>query len=103
MQKIQERFGENNIGDVDELMMRIDIDGSGTIDIKEFITAAINLQEVTKESKLKQAFNLLDLVNHYNLCQLQQDGNGSISQKELERVLGAIVHFSEQEWGGFCE
>jgi hypothetical protein len=32
--------------DVDMLLSRIDIDGNGTIDIKEFITATMNLKGV---------------------------------------------------------
>jgi len=41
--KYNSRFGDCALLDIDEMIKRIDIDGSGTIDIKEFITATINL------------------------------------------------------------
>jgi len=45
IQLFQERFGTENVN-VDEILKRIDIDGSGTVDIKEFITATMNLKNV---------------------------------------------------------
>jgi Ca2+-binding EF-hand superfamily protein len=45
---------------------RIDIDGSGTIDFKEFLTATINAKKVTQEDVLKQAFDLFDIVRDLN-------------------------------------
>ena len=44
----REKFGlKGDIGDIDEIIARIDIDGSGTIDFKEFLTATINAKKVT--------------------------------------------------------
>ena len=37
---------------VDDIIKRIDLDGNGTIDIKEFISATINLKEVSSEGKM---------------------------------------------------
>ena len=38
---------------VDDLIDRIDIDGNGTINIKEFITAATNLKDMSNGQRLK--------------------------------------------------
>jgi Ca2+-binding EF-hand superfamily protein len=35
------------MGDIDDIIMRVDIDGSGTVDFKEFLTATINAKRVT--------------------------------------------------------
>ena len=60
----REKFGlKGDIGDIDEIVARIDIDGSGTIDFKEFLTATINAKKVTQEDVLKQAFDLFDIVS----------------------------------------
>jgi calcium-dependent protein kinase len=69
----REKFGlKGDIGDIDEIIARIDIDGSGTIDFKEFLTATINAKKVTQDDMLKQAFDLFDI-----------DGDGNITKKEL--------------------
>ena len=49
--------------DVDLLLAQIDIDGNGTIDIKEFITATMDLKNVLYGKELKQAFDLFDIVS----------------------------------------
>jgi Ca2+-binding EF-hand superfamily protein len=53
---------EEEVVDVDEILKRIDFDGSGTVDIKEFITATMNLKKVSEGKSLKQAFDLFDIV-----------------------------------------
>lgn len=42
-----------NYQDVDDLLKRIDVDESGNIDIKEFITATMNLKTVMHGKNLK--------------------------------------------------
>ena len=60
----REKFGlKGDIGDIDDIISKIDIDQSGTIDFKEFLTATINSKKVTQEDVLKQAFNLFDIVS----------------------------------------
>lgn len=44
-------------------MDKIDIDGNGTINIQEFIAAAMNFREMSNGERLKQAFDLFDIVN----------------------------------------
>ena len=58
--------------DVDELIKKIDLNGDGQVDIKEFIAAMINLKDANNGNFLKQAFDLFDI-----------DGNGQITKKEL--------------------
>jgi calcium-dependent protein kinase len=61
-----EKFGlKKETMDIDEIIKRIDIDGSGTVDIKEFITATMNLKNVAQGNSLKQAFDLFDIVILY--------------------------------------
>jgi Ca2+-binding EF-hand superfamily protein len=57
------KYGKNGaFKDIDDLIQKIDFDGSGTVDIKEFIAATINLKDASDENFLKQAFKLFDLV-----------------------------------------
>ena len=58
----RERFDLGETVDADTILARIDIDGSGTIDIKEFITATMNMKNVSQGNQLEQAFNLFDIV-----------------------------------------
>eukprot|EP00347_Sterkiella_histriomuscorum_P009461 403341129 len=89
----QTTFGlEGEFLDIDNLLQKIDIDGSGNIDIKEFITATMNLKDVIHGKQLKQAFNLFDI-----------DGNGQITKKELQRVLGGVLKLSESQWDEFIK
>lgn len=43
------------------------MDGSGTIDFKEFMTATMNAKQITQDDHLKQAFNLFDIVRIFSL------------------------------------
>lgn len=54
--------------EIDNIFMKTDIDGSGTIDYSEFVVAAMNEQNILNQNRLKAAFNLYD-----------KDGGGSIS------------------------
>ena len=56
------QFGDDVSNNVDEIIDRIDIDGNGSINIKEFITAAMNMKDMSNGSRLKQAFDLFDIV-----------------------------------------
>jgi Ca2+-binding EF-hand superfamily protein len=42
------KFGDDIANSVDEIIARVDIDGSGTIDIKEFITASMNMRDMSQ-------------------------------------------------------
>ena len=54
----------------------MDLDGDGTIDFQEFITAATDHQKILTEENIKYAFNTFDL-----------DGDGSITINEFLRAL----------------
>eukprot|EP00349_Pseudokeronopsis_sp_Brazil_P006537 CAMPEP_0202966692 /NCGR_PEP_ID=MMETSP1396-20130829/11239_1 /ASSEMBLY_ACC=CAM_ASM_000872 /TAXON_ID= /ORGANISM="Pseudokeronopsis sp., Strain Brazil" /LENGTH=58 /DNA_ID=CAMNT_0049690885 /DNA_START=1730 /DNA_END=1906 /DNA_ORIENTATION=- len=58
----------------------MDIDGNGKVDIQEFIAAVIDHKQLHQESFLSKAFNLFDI-----------DGDGQITKKELQRVLGGAL------------
>ena len=38
---------EGDLRDIDDIVARIDVDGNGLIDFKEFLTATINSKRVT--------------------------------------------------------
>lgn len=54
---------KGDLGDIDDIIERIDVDGSGTIDFKEFLTATMNAKRLTQGDVLKQAFDLFDIVS----------------------------------------
>ena len=47
---------------VSQLMPKIDVNGNGSIDFSEFITASIRMHEVLDERQLQEAFKLFDKV-----------------------------------------
>lgn len=60
-----------------EIFTRIDIDGSGFIDYTEFVAAAMDMEQMLSDKKLKRAFEMFDV-----------DGSGVISAEEIKEVLG---------------
>jgi serine/threonine-protein phosphatase 2B regulatory subunit len=63
---------------VEKLFKLFDKDGSGKIDIKEFMIGLSNFTGASKDEKLQFAFAVYD-----------QDNSGSISREELSRILMA--------------
>jgi calcium-dependent protein kinase len=63
--------------EIDEIFNRIDIDLSGYIDYTEFVAAAMDMNQLLTNSKLKRAFDMFD-----------EDGSGVISADEIKSVLG---------------
>ena len=93
MEKFRERFGlKADIGNIDDIVQNIDVDGSGTIDFREFLSATINTKRFVQDDILKQAFNLFDI-----------DGNRTITKKELQRVLGGVFNMSEEQLEQFIK
>jgi calcium-dependent protein kinase len=66
--------------EVDNIWMKIDLDGSGAIDYTEWTVGTINKANVITKQKLKKAFEMFDL-----------DGSGRISSFEIKAVLGQIT------------
>lgn len=70
------KSGLKNLGDLEQILEDIDSDGSGAIDYTEFIAVSMANHTYMQEDVCWAAFRVFD-----------RDGNGKISQKELEQVL----------------
>jgi calcium-dependent protein kinase len=57
-----------NERDIDEMIKRVDADGSGDINYSEFISTAVNLEKLFTGERLEKAFKVFD-----------KDGDNSIS------------------------
>eukprot|EP00930_Biecheleria_cincta_P096346 TRINITY_DN88210_c0_g1_i1.p1 TRINITY_DN88210_c0_g1~~TRINITY_DN88210_c0_g1_i1.p1 ORF type:complete len:693 (+),score=154.77 TRINITY_DN88210_c0_g1_i1:244-2079(+) len=62
--------------DLVELTLQADTDGGGTIEYTEFLAATLDKQKVIREEVVWEAFRIFD-----------QDGSGTITKKELLRIL----------------
>ena len=68
---------EDATAEVDEIMRRVDTDGSGFIDYTEFVAATMNKKKLLSKANLETVFKAFD-----------KDGSGSISTDELKTMLG---------------
>ncbi|CAG9329261.1 unnamed protein product [Blepharisma stoltei] len=64
---------------VEEILDRIDMNRSGSIDYSEFVAAVINWNSETQIKKLEQVFQLYDA-----------DGNGTLSLHEMKKAIPGI-------------
>merc|ERR1719158_2682735 len=64
--------------DLKKLMQEVDSDGSGVIDYTEFLAATLDKKQYIQEDVCWAAFRVFD-----------QNGDGRISQKELNNVLNS--------------
>ncbi len=62
--------------EIDDLIKRVDIDGSGDIDYNEFLTGAVSSERMLTEERLEKAFRLFDA-----------NGDNMISMNEMRAVL----------------
>ncbi|CAD8058402.1 unnamed protein product [Paramecium sonneborni] len=65
--------------EVERILQTIDINRSGQIDFSEFCMAAMNQEKLLSVQRVEQAFKIFD-----------QNGDGFISKKELEAVMGDL-------------
>ncbi|WZN60991.1 calcium-dependent protein kinase [Chloropicon roscoffensis] len=63
--------------EVSRTMSTLDVDGSGSIYLEEFMSATQSLCQFETEERMMQAFMMID-----------KDGNGKISREELGKALG---------------
>jgi len=85
-------WGYGNEGleyEVQSMMAKLDMDGSGTIDLEEFMCATMNRCQLEMEENLLQAFQQIDT-----------DGNGLLTREELQN---ALVKFGLFEAGDIDE
>mmetsp|Transcript_65799 Transcript_65799/g.157233 ORF Transcript_65799/g.157233 Transcript_65799/m.157233 type:complete len:573 (-) Transcript_65799:88-1806(-) len=72
-------FGRDSpqVQEVEDMFLRLDLDGSGTLDYTEFCAAAIGEHLSTQDHVLWAAFKTFDI----------QDDDGTITKQEIEQVL----------------
>jgi calcium-dependent protein kinase len=46
--------------EIDDLIKRVDLDGSGDIDYNEFVNGAVSTEKILSEERLEKAFKLFD-------------------------------------------
>lgn len=66
-----------NENELNQLFDKLDVDGTGQIDINEFINASLEQKEALTNQHFKNLF-----------IELDEDGSGTISKKEIKAVLG---------------
>ena len=71
--------------DIDELIARVDVDGSGDIDYNEFIEGAVMGERLITDERLENAFRLFDA-----------NGDNMISMMEIKGVLDQWKDVDEQ-------
>lgn len=78
---------EEAIEIVEEVMRKVDADGSGYIDYTEFLTASSSLKSLLSRSNVEGVFRAFD-----------KDGSGRITVSELKEMLSAQQHIPEHAW-----
>ena len=73
--------------EIDELMKKLDNDGSGSIDYTEFVAAAMDKEKVLTKQRIQNCFQLFD-----------KDKSGQISKDELKNMLGGADNISDEVW-----
>ena len=67
--------------EIDGILEKVDLDGSGQISYKEFCVAAIGRHKVLERKRLEDVFRSIDI-----------DGNGFIDVQELRTMLGRFIN-----------
>ena len=76
---------------VNELVHKIDVNGSGQIDFTEFLVASMSQNLLLNGNKIARAFEMFDT-----------DGDGFIDRKELKAAMGGIS-LTDVEWDRLIE
>jgi calcium-dependent protein kinase len=72
--------------DIDEIMESMDLDGNGTVDYNEFITATINKSKILSKQNLEATFKAFD-----------KDGSGKISVDEIMGIFNQNTSVEEKK------
>mmetsp|Transcript_16923 Transcript_16923/g.28661 ORF Transcript_16923/g.28661 Transcript_16923/m.28661 type:complete len:128 (+) Transcript_16923:1122-1505(+) len=83
----QQIYGDRAQEEVEKVFRKIDIDGSGLIDLSEWVVATIDKRKLITREKLQAAFKLFD-----------QDGGGTISQAEVKEALCSDQDIPDELW-----
>lgn len=81
--------------EANNIMSKLDFNNNGSIDYSEFMIANIDPQQLIKEDKLREIFDLFDV-----------DHSGSITIDEIKKVLGGgggDVDVDDSEWEKIVE
>lgn len=76
LRNVIEQSGIQIPHDLEQLAVKADTDGGGTIEYTEFIAATLDKQKVIKEEVIWEAFRIFD-----------SDGSGTITKQELLKIL----------------
>ena len=79
-----ERVGQE---ECKRVFLAIDTDGSGEIELQEFLQACVDKEQLLHESSLRQSFAFFD-----------KDNSGSITPEELKGALGAEKNITDEVW-----
>lgn len=71
------------------IMDKVDLNNNGTIEYSEFIAASIELNEMIKDSKMANLFQLLD-----------NDKDGKIGKKDIQNIMKDIT-ITDSMWKSF--
>ena len=75
-----------------KIIDEIDLDGSGFIDLTEFVIATMNKKKLLSKDKLMAAFDMFD-----------KDRSGAISANEIKDVLQQEVDIPDENWNQLIE
>lgn len=71
---------------INDIMQKVDTNGSGKIDFTEFIVAAGKQDKIMCQGALERAFHYFDKVT----SAIIQDGTGFLQVNEMKQLLGAV-------------
>lgn len=74
-----------NEQEIDDMIKRVDADGSGDINYSEFIDTAVSMEKLLSDDRLDKVFRVFD-----------RDGNGEITIQEIKQLLDACKQVDEK-------
>ena len=95
--KLDSKFlNELEIDNIEDIIKRIDTDGSGYVEYEEFLVATVNKNLILSENNLKVAFDYFDKNNSGNLDQKEIKGlllmlcKKDVCTKEIKKIIDEI-------------